>query len=78
MVTVSAEAAEARLRERRDRAIEKAQAAIDAAEREHDEALEAIEEARRALDIRSKEEDARWTDKREKLKAALERARRLE
>ena len=37
-----------------------------------------LEEARRALDIRSEEEDARWTDKREKLKAALERAQRLE
>ena len=69
-----AEAAEGKQRARRERAVAKAQAAIDAAEQQHEELASAIEERRRALEAKAKEEDERWTQHKLRLEAALERA----
>jgi hypothetical protein len=62
------EAARQKDRERRQQAVDKAQAALDKAEREHAERVEALEK-------RSQAEDARWDKEKERLKAALRRAR---
>jgi hypothetical protein len=64
-----------RERERRDQAIEKAQAALDAAREEHDERVSAIEAEREALDRKARLERLRWEQEKEKLEAAVKRAR---
>jgi colicin import membrane protein len=69
------EAARAKERERRERAVAKAQRALDKAKREHEARADAIETKRAALESRSQAEDARWEKQREKLDAALRRAR---
>ncbi|WP_024512007.1 hypothetical protein [Bradyrhizobium sp. ARR65] len=69
------EAAQERERERRESAIEKAQAALDRAQREHEARAGEIEAEREAIEKRAQAEDARWEKQREKLQAALRRAR---
>jgi hypothetical protein len=51
-------------RERRQRAVAKAQSAFEAAEREHAKKVGAIEAEAAALEKRAKAEDARWEKKR--------------
>lgn len=72
---LKAEAAEARDRERRERAIDKAKAAIHAAQQQHDSEIRAIEAERSALDDRLCEQEARWAVQKKKLEGALQRAR---
>jgi len=62
-------------RARRDRAIAKAQAEIDKAKLEHERKADAIEAARATLEKQAQAEEARWEKQREKLEAALRRAR---
>jgi colicin import membrane protein len=69
------EAAAEKERGRRQRMIDKAQAALERAEREHEERAAGIEAERDALEKRSQAEDARWKSEREKLENALRRAR---
>jgi colicin import membrane protein len=69
------EAAREKERERREKMVAKAQAALDKARREHEENVNAIEAERAALDERAQAEDTRWEKQREKLNAALRRAR---
>ncbi len=69
------EATRAKERQRRERAVAKAQTALDKAKREHDARFGAIEAERAALEMRSRAEDARWERQREKLDAAVRRAR---
>jgi hypothetical protein len=69
------EAALAKQHERREQAVAKAQAAIDEARRDHQERASAIEAQRAVLEQRSDAEDERWEKQKEKLEAALRRAR---
>jgi colicin import membrane protein len=69
------EAVKAKERRRRDQAVAKAQAALDKAKREHDARAGALEAERAALETRSQAEGARWQKQKEKLEAALRRAR---
>ena len=74
------EAAEDEAREEKDRArrekdVEKAQAALDRAEARHEEAMEKIAQEQDKLDRRAKLERGRWDEEREDLKVALRRAR---
>jgi len=69
------EAARARARERRDKAVATAQAALDKAKREHEARAEAIEDARAALDERAEAEETRWDKQRTKLERALRKSR---
>jgi hypothetical protein len=69
------EATLARERERRKKAVAKAEAAIDEARRDHDERASAIDTERASLEKRSEAEDERWEKQKEKLEAALRRAR---
>jgi hypothetical protein len=69
------EAAATKERERRRQAVDKAQAALDAAEREHSERAAAIEVERGAVEKKARVEDDRWESQRRKLEAALKRAR---
>ncbi|MES2196282.1 MAG: cell envelope biogenesis protein TolA [Pseudomonadota bacterium] len=69
------EAATAKARERREQAIAKAQAAIEAGERAHERRAGEIDTERAALEQRAQAEDARWEKQREKLETALRRAR---
>ena len=69
------EAAKAKERQRREQAIAKAQAALDKAKREHDARAGGIEAERAAVERRSQAEDARWEKQKEKLLAAVRRAR---
>ncbi|MBR1150479.1 cell envelope biogenesis protein TolA [Bradyrhizobium sp. JYMT SZCCT0428] len=69
------EAAKQKERERRRGAVDKAQAALDAAEREHEEKVAAIQAEAGALERRSRTENVRWDKERERLEAALQRAR---
>jgi colicin import membrane protein len=68
-------AAEAKKRERREKALAKAQAAFDEAERDHDARAAAIEADRAAVEMRVQDEEVRWEKQKEKLTAALRRAR---
>jgi hypothetical protein len=68
-------AAETKKREQRERAIAKAQAAFDEAERDHDVRAAAIDVERLAVEKRVQDEEARWEKQKEKLTAALRRAR---
>jgi hypothetical protein len=62
-------------RERRHQAVAKAQAALAEAEREHAKRVGAIRDEAEALQKKSQTEDARWDKERERLNAALRRAR---
>ncbi|UPT87007.1 cell envelope biogenesis protein TolA [Bradyrhizobium barranii subsp. apii] len=69
------EAAKQKERERRQQAVNKAQAALDEAEQEHEKRVAAIRAEVEALEKKSQTEDARWNKEKERLKAALRRAR---
>lgn len=69
------EAARQRERERRQQAVGKAQGALDKAEQEHAKRAAAMQAEVEALAKRSQTEDDRWNKERERLEAALGRAR---
>jgi hypothetical protein len=69
------EAARQKERERRQQAVDKAQAALDKAEEEHAKRAAAIQAQIEALEKRSQVEKARWDREKERLEAALRRAR---
>ncbi|MDD1522900.1 MULTISPECIES: cell envelope biogenesis protein TolA [Bradyrhizobium] len=69
------DAARQKERERRQQAVDKAQAALDNAEQEHAKRAAAIQAEVEALAKRSQTEDGRWNKERERLEAALQRAR---
>ena len=69
------EAARQKERERRQQAVDKAQAALDKAEQNHAKRSAAIQAEVEALQKRSQTEEARWDKEKERLKAALRRAR---
>jgi colicin import membrane protein len=68
-------AARERDRERREKATAKAQAALDKAERAHAKRAADIRAEVEALEKRSRAENDRWAKERERLQAALRRAR---
>jgi colicin import membrane protein len=69
------EAAREKERKRREQAMAKAERALQQAKREHETKVQTIEKDRAALDRRSQAENERWEKQREKLEAALRRAR---
>ena len=69
------EAARQKACERRQLAVDSTQAALDRAEEEHDERAAAIWAEADALKKRSHAEEAYWTKEKERLMAALKRAR---
>jgi hypothetical protein len=69
------EAAKQKGRERRQLAVNKAQAALDKAEQEHAKLAGAIQAEMEALEKRSQVEDARWDREKERLQDELRRAR---
>jgi hypothetical protein len=69
------EAAREKERQRRQHAVDKAQTALDEAEGVHVEKSAAFDAERDALEKRSQAEDARWEKQKNKLEAALRRAR---
>ena len=69
------EAARQKDHERRQQAVDKARAALKRAEQEHAKRAAAIEAEVEALEKRSQAEKARWDKERERLEAALRRAR---
>ncbi|MBR0752125.1 cell envelope biogenesis protein TolA [Bradyrhizobium jicamae] len=69
------EAARQKERERRQQAVDKAQSALDKAEQEHTKRAAAIQAEVDALANRSQTEDDRWNKEKERLEAALRRAR---
>jgi len=69
------EAARQKERERRQRAVDEAQAALNKAERAHSERAAAFRAEVEAINKRSQAQDARWAKERERLAAALQRAR---
>jgi hypothetical protein len=69
------EAARQKERERRQQAVDKAQAALERSERGHAERAKGIRGAVAALETRSQAEDGRWDKEKERLEAALRRAR---
>ena len=69
------EASRAKERQRREQAVAKTKAALDEAEAEHASLADAIEAERAAVEKRSQAEDARWKSQKQKLEAALRRAR---
>jgi colicin import membrane protein len=69
------EAAMANERERREKAVAKAQAAFDKATRDHEAKASAIDAQRAAAEERYQHEESRWRTEKEKLEAALRRAR---
>jgi hypothetical protein len=70
------EAARQKEREHRQQAVDKAQSALDKAEREHADRAGAIQAEADAIEKRAQAENARWTKEKERLDAALQRARR--
>jgi len=62
-------------RERRQRPVDKAQAALEEAEREHNKRATALDAERTAVEKQSQAEDVRWEKEKEKLEGALRRAR---
>ena len=62
-------------RESRQQAVDKAQAALDKAEGKHGKRAAAIQVEAEALEKRSQADDVRWDKEKERLKAALRRAR---
>jgi type IV secretory pathway VirB10-like protein len=71
------EEAEAKARERREAAIAGFQSKLDDAEREHDGAMAYLETERSEIEKRIEAEENRWSEQREKLEAALQRAKTL-
>ena len=71
----SEEAARLKDRERRQQAVDKAQAALNKAEQEHAKRAAVIQAEVEALEQRSHAEKARWDKEKERLEAALRRAR---
>jgi hypothetical protein len=69
------EAARQKERERRQQGIDKAKAAFEEAEREHAKRAAAIQIEVEALEKRSRAEDVRWAQEKERLNATLRRAR---
>jgi len=69
------EAARQKEREHRQQAVDKAQSALDKAEREHAEKAGAIQAEADAVEKRTQAENARWKKEKERLDAALQRAR---
>jgi hypothetical protein len=69
------EAARQKERERRQQAIHKAHSALDEAEQEHAKRAAAIQAEAEAIEERSQAEKARWDKEKERLEAALRRAR---
>ena len=69
------EAARQKEREHRQQAVDKAQSALDKAEREHAERAGAIQAEADAIEKRAQAENARWKKEKERLDAALQRAR---
>jgi hypothetical protein len=69
------ETARQRERERRQRAVDKAQSSLDKAELEHAERAGAIQAEADAIEKRAQAENARWRKEKERLDAALRRAR---
>jgi hypothetical protein len=69
------EAARQKERERRQKAVDKAQAALDKAKQEHAKRAAVIQAEVEALEKRSQTEEARWDKQKERLEAALRRAR---
>jgi colicin import membrane protein len=69
------EQARAKERGRKEAKVTKAQAAFDAAEKLHEASSKAIATERDALEERARSENQRWDGQREKLKAALLRAK---
>jgi hypothetical protein len=63
-------------REHRQQAVDKAQSALDKAEREHADRARAIQAEADAIEKRAQTENARWIKEKERLDAALQRARR--
>lgn len=61
--------------QRRQAAIDKAQGALDAAEREHVEKAAVIDAEREAVEKKSQSEEARWEKQRDRLRAVIKRAR---
>ena len=61
--------------ERRRAVVQKAQAALDEATRDHEDQIKAIEDNRTSVDRREIAENERWAKVRARLKAALQRAR---
>jgi hypothetical protein len=71
----SEEATRKKERERRRQAVDKAQSALDEAEREHTERAAAMKAEMEALEKRSQADDGRWDKEKARLEAALRRAR---
>lgn len=69
------EAAREKERAKREKLVSKAQAALEEAEREHQERSESLDAERAAIEKRIEAEDAKWASEREKLKRALRSAR---
>jgi hypothetical protein len=69
------EAARQKEREHRQQAVDKAQSALDKAEREHAQRAGAIQAEADAIEKRAQAENARWKKEKERLDAALQRAR---
>lgn len=69
------EAARNKERAKREKLVAKAHAALEAAQREHDEWSGKFEAERRDIEKRIEAEDRRWESEREKLRDALRRAR---
>lgn len=69
------EASRERECERREKATAKAQAALDNAEREHEQKAAAIRAEAETIEKRACAEDERWKKERERLQAGLRRAR---
>jgi colicin import membrane protein len=68
------EAAGKKERERWERAVAKARAALERAKRDHDKRASAIRTERAEIEKRSQAEDARWGKQKQKLASALRRA----
>lgn len=68
------EAAAQKERESRQRKIDKAQEALDAAERKHAKTSATIQDDREAVERRSQAEDSRWAAEKKRLQAVLRRA----
>ncbi|QOZ36984.1 cell envelope biogenesis protein TolA [Bradyrhizobium sp. CCBAU 53421] len=69
------EAAQRKERERRQKVVDKAQSALDAARRKHEMNASDIQAQLEALEDRSHAEEVRWEKEKARLEAALRRAR---
>jgi flagellar biosynthesis GTPase FlhF len=69
------EVAREKVRAKREKQVAKAQAALDKAEREHEQRAEALDAELARIEKRVEAENVRWEDQKERLTAALRRAR---